>query len=329
LKKLKDISDITVAALSYGAACEEIESLGINLITVEKSLLMKYKLKQIIKSNNFDIIHSHGALCNIISYFKNVVNVSTVHSDYYRDYENSKLKELVLGRTNRKILKKFDAVIASDAISELLKKDNFKNVFLLNNGIEINTEFNKDRAEYLFEKKLDPIKTYIGICQRLEKIKNIDLIIKAMEKIDAELLVAGDGSQMDNLKKTAGKNVHFIGWEKDTKSFFNAIDINVLTSDFEGGIAYGILEGGIFKKPAISTNAGCMYKLIINNETGYLIERNVVNALVEKANILIKDTGLRNKLGQALYEKIKNEYSIESMAQTQLKIYKKILENAQ
>ncbi|MFR6380263.1 MAG: glycosyltransferase [Evtepia sp.] len=49
------------------------------------------------------------------------------------------------------------------------------------------------------------------------------------------LLIAGDGQEMANLKQLAAdlgvaNEVCFAGWVHDTDSFYNALDINTLTS---------------------------------------------------------------------------------------------------
>ena len=63
--------------------------------------------------------------------------------------------------------------------------------------------------------------------------------------------------------------VHFIGYVEDPDSYFNAIDINVLTSRSES-FPYVLLEGALHRLPTVATRVGGIPEMIVDGENGFL-----------------------------------------------------------
>ena len=59
-------------------------------------------------------------------------------------------------------------------------------------------------------------KSYFLIVSRLYKHKNIDIAIKAFNKLEWPLVVMGDGPEFERLKKIAGPKVKMFGYQSDT-----------------------------------------------------------------------------------------------------------------
>ena len=138
----------------------------------------------------------------------------------------------------------------------------------------------------------------VGIAARLNPVKDIATLVRGFARAHQScpklrLLIAGDGEQMDMLKKLSAelgveRQVCFAGWIADTDSFYHAIDINTLTSLSET-FPYSLTEGA---RAALS---------------------------------LAQDPTLREHLGQRLYQRAKADFSLESTLERQLTIYRTIL----
>ena len=57
----------------------------------------------------------------------------------------------------------------------------------------------------------------------------------------------------------------FLGWLTDTDSFYNALDVNMLTSLSEG-LPYAIPEGARMHCATISTHVGAVSRIVIDGE---------------------------------------------------------------
>lgn len=118
---------------------------------------------------------------------------------------------------------------------------------------------------------------------RIKKVKNIPLLLKAFkkvsEKIEATLIVLGDGpdsNSLKNLAKTLGikDKVHFLGFITDCKPYYKIANTFVLSSDSEG-FGNVIVEALAEGCTVVSTNCPYGPKEILDNGTyGYLAEVN-------------------------------------------------------
>ena len=138
-------------------------------------------------------------------------------------------------------------------------------------------------------------KVIVGIIARIDLVKDHETFIKAAYKIlqkrkDIIFLIAGTGNDERRIKSLVRDMgiedyVYFLGFVNDQYSFFNAIDINVLTSISES-FPYVILEGSKLKKMTISTNVGGINHLIKDGYNGWLIDVGDSEALANKLDYL-------------------------------------------
>ena len=120
------------------------------------------------------------------------------------------------------------------------------------------------------------------------------------------------------------KNIYFLGFVKDKYSFFNAIDINVLTSISES-FPYVILEAALLKVPTISTKTGGISEIVKDDETGYLFPVGKYKALSRYILSLYDDRKLLESFGENINKRVIENYSHISMGNRQCEIYEEIL----
>ena len=301
------------------------------------------RLADEIEKEKYDIIHCHGARANFIGMFLKsrikVPLITTMHSDYKLDFRDNFYKRMVFTTLNKIALNRFDYYIAiSDTFKEMLVERGFDGdqIYTLYNGIDMEMEIEYiDKMDFLKAHNIEyKGETIIGIIARLDKVKDHETFLRAAktlidDKKDVIFLIAGNGNDEKRLislceEFNIKENVHFIGFIDDPFSFFNAIDINTLTSLSES-FPYAVLEGALMKKPIISTNVGGLKELIIDGETGYLVDVGDYRELAKKMNIFLDDKDKLEEIGKNLYEKVKNEFSSDAMAEEHVKIYKEII----
>jgi len=128
-----------------------------------------------------------------------------------------------------------------------------------------------------------PIIIYAG---RLEKIKGVDLLIKALSLMDREtykLIIVGDGSQRDYLEKLAKKTkvqAEFVGYRRDVKSWMEKADIFVYPSRSEV-FGLSIVEAMASKCICIANNVGGIPEIINNGQNGFLNIDNSIDGLAQ------------------------------------------------
>ena len=303
------------------------------------------ELKKLCAGQKIDIIHCHGArgnlMGNLLKHSVKVPVVTTVHSDYRLDYLGRPVARLSYGTTNLVALRRVNYYIGvSTNITEMLIERSFPadRIETICNGIDFTSPIQcTPKEEFLRSIGLDyqPGDVVAGIVARLSPVKDIPTLLRAMKRAVQELpnlklAIAGDGEDRAKLEQLTAQlglteKVCFAGWQKDVNSFFNAIDIALLTSLTEG-FPYSLTEGARMHKATISTDVGGIPSLVKDGETGILFHPRDDETLARHLVALAKDSARRQELGDRLYEKAREEYSIESMVRRQLEIYRRILE---
>ena len=115
---------------------------------------------------------------------------------------------------------------------------------------------------------------------RLEKEKNIELLIQSFNKIqkkmNSKLLIVGDGSERKKLEKLANDlkistKIIFYGYSNNPYPLMSNSDLLVVSSDFEG-LPTVIIEALYIGLPIVSTDSpGGSRELLIDGKYGSLV----------------------------------------------------------
>ncbi len=346
LKELQKQVDAELVCFRRGEFSEDAEKLGIkvHIIDTGNPVTDLPRLKKLLRPGEVDVLHCHGARGNLMGtlmkgYLK-VPVITTVHSDYKLDYLGRPAARLVYGTTNTICLRRVDYYICvAGPVTEAMIERNFpaERIYTIYNGIDFNAPKNcVPRAEFLKGLGLDYKEgdVVVGIAARLTAIKDHSTLLRAMQLAAKEcpnlkLVCAGDGEDERKLRDLARSlgiedRVCFAGWVKDMDSFYNALDMNLLSSLSEG-FPYALAEGTRFALPTLSTRVGGVPVLVDHEENGYLFEPGDFKALAGYLTRLAKDPALRRELGDKLCEKSKREFSLDHMVEYQLEIYEDVL----
>ena len=161
----------------------------------------------------------------------------------------------------------------------------------------------------------------ILMASRLTKEKNIGLELKAMRSIVPKnsrtgMIIVREGPEKDMLgvqTQTYGlkNNVIFESWSFDLSSYFQTVDVFLITSNYEG---YGrtVIEAMNFGCPVIMTDVGLAGEILRDGENGVVIPVNDKNKLIEAITLMKDEEKRKNfaenakKIIRAFYGK--NEY---------------------
>lgn len=157
-----------------------------------------------------------------------------------------------------------------------------------------------------------------------------DLLLAVAELVidhpNLKLLLAGAGDTL-LVKSEAARlgieeNVHLLGWiSGQCKSeILQQASIFVLPSYAEG-MPMSILEAMAAGLPVISTSVGGVSEAISDGVEGYLFCPGDVQSLTSALNRLLRDNGLRLRMGNAAREKIERSFSVQRILPQIEKLY--------
>lgn len=111
------------------------------------------------------------------------------------------------------------------------------------------------------------------------------------------------------------ERVTFTGRLADIEEAYNLLDIVVIPSISEG-IPLVLLESMSRGMPVVASNVGGIPEVIVEGESGFLVEAGDVGALAARIERLAVDVDLRAKIGVNARRRVRERFSLEaSMAQ--------------
>ncbi|MEO8376599.1 MAG: glycosyltransferase family 4 protein, partial [Candidatus Sumerlaeota bacterium] len=156
-------------------------------------------------------------------------------------------------------------------------------------------------------------------------------LIAAMQEIvsripSAKLFIFGDGAARESaLKKVAdaglAESVILIGAMTSILSkIFSSADVSIHTC--AGGSSYALVaEAQACATPVVAYRTGCLDELILDGETGVLVERGDRAKLADNVVTLLKNRELRKKIGANARTFILEHHEVTNSAEEYVKLW--------
>jgi glycosyltransferase involved in cell wall biosynthesis len=165
--------------------------------------------------------------------------------------------------------------------------------------------------------------------------KGIDILLKALsglKELDWTLTVVGDGPELTALKEQVAHlelsgRVDFVGWKDkaDLLEDYKQANLFVYPSRDEG-MPNAVLEAMASGLPVIATRIAGSEELVVDGETGLLIEPESPQAVREALIDLLQKPNLCREMGAAACQRVERLYSWRSVAEAYLIQLEEILD---
>jgi glycosyltransferase involved in cell wall biosynthesis len=141
-------------------------------------------------------------------------------------------------------------------------------------------------------------------------------------------LLLGEGEEQERLKAQAERlgitgRVLFAGFHQDVLPFYAAMDVVVLPSIEGEGLPRALLEGGLLGQPCIGTRLSGVPEIVRDGETGFVVPTGDARALAERLDTLLGDAALRERMGAAAREYVRETFTIAAMVAGTLACYER------
>jgi glycosyltransferase involved in cell wall biosynthesis len=296
--------------------------------------LIRY-VRQLIKAEDFDLIHCHQYTPYTYGWFGSIFTrvpiIFTEHGRFYPD--SSSLKRKVINP----ILQSRTAALTSISHATKVALKEFENfnpdkITVIYNGIADTAGHtslvSKEDMGYSRDNLI------LGTISRLDPIKNQSMMLRAfhcalMKNANLRLLIVGDGplfKELEALVKELGitNEVKFTGFQPNPQDYLAMMDIFLLPSLSEG-TSMTLLEAMCFSKPSIATAVGGTPEIIRHLESGYLVENNKVDDLVQAMNNLCNSASERTRLGVNARKRYTDKFTLAGMVHEYQTLYCRLL----
>lgn len=277
-------------------------------------------LKRIIKKYNIEIIHANSEAAGIVAvktrqkYNLDIPIVYTAHG--------------VLPAKVKDIINQVDKIIAVSNFSrEAAIKEGFSanKIEVVYNGVDIDKFKPHEEKRNLLRKKYNiPQDAFtMIIVSRIKNLRNKghQHLLNVLSEYEVSkywhLVVIGKGKGLGSLKQKIKEynlqdRVHLLGHKTDVENYEEMADVVVLPSYFE---TFGLVlaEGMAMEKPAVAFKVGGVPEVIEDNKTGFVVDYDNDDELVEKLAILAKNPDLCKQMGINARKKVVKDFANEIM----------------
>jgi len=334
---MKQDGDNVYLASSGGELTESFSQIGVNFVPIPiktkkevhpKVLVSMFKLAQLIREKNIDIIHAQTRVTQVLGRLLQINTgtpfISTCHGFFKH-------------RFSRRLFPCWgDKVIAiSQPVKEHLIKDfavSREQIRVVHNGIDVkrfkeSSSLDKLKSKIALGLEDGPV---VGIIARLSDVKGHSFLIRAMKGVSeklpkAQLLIVGCGKMFDQLQDLVGSlqikdKVKFVPSVASTPEALAAMDLFVMPSLAEG-LGLGLMEAMAAGLCVVGTSVGGIKDLIRDGQTGVLVPPKDTAQLERVMLELLQDKQNRDRLGRAAASFIAECFSCEKMVQLTKEVY--------
>lgn len=274
------------------------------------------KVKEFLKNENFDIVHTHGPIAPVMPLVvlkhSNAINFATFHSAHG---ESTGYK--IFGRYLKRYFYRIHGHIAvSPAARESMEKYFPGDYKIIPNGVDVQM-FSPDVKPL---EKFKDGKINILFVGRIEPRKGLKYLLRAFKKLSKDyknirLIVVGKGPLLKLYQSQIPKNLRericFEGEVKreDLPRYYASCDI--FCSPAIGYESFGIvlLEAFASSKPVVASKIQGYSYVASDGIDSLLFEPENEDDLSEKLKILIEDENMRKRFGENGRKKVLERYS--------------------
>lgn len=200
---------------------------------------------------------------------------------------------------------------------------------------------NEARASLLAEFGLPKETRLAGMVARVAPQKDYETLAKAAARIcrahrNVKFMIVGDNSietvhrehfqKISRMLVSLGVESHFVftGFRADVSRIIAALDVFVLSTHLEG-FPLVILEALAHAKPVVATAVDGIPEIIVNDETGLLVQPRNDLALAAQIEAVLKSSSFARRLGAAGRQSVERNFSNERFAANILSLYDRVI----
>lgn len=235
------------------------------------------------------------------------------------------------------VYKRFSLItVPTKTAVSLLKNLGLKNrIIPISCGVDLDRFNPKNDGRFLKKRyKIADEESVVLFVGRLDKEKNIDLVIKSfvkiLEEIKARLVIAGKGKEKSSLIKLARKlgidqNINFTGYvsDKDLPALYKMADLFVIASIAELQ-SIATMEAMASSLPVVATKVMALPELVHNGKNGYLFNDGDMQTLANQIIKILKNPTLKRKMSKGSL-KIISQHRLDQTIESYEKIYQKLI----
>ena len=296
------------------------------------------RIRSLIRSHNFSLIHCHTSHAHTIAYLASVgtaVRRLVTRRVDFSIYRHSFLK---LSRIKYRLMADYYIAI-SQKIKDVLVNDGIAEgrIFVVHSGIdphrfrpatggELTSEFDIRQNQ----KVVINVAHLAGHKGQLYLVQAIPLVLAKLP--ETRFFIVGKGELMDELKAAAAQlglktELVMTGFREDVADFYRIADLFVMSSVQEG-LGTAVLDALALGIPVVATRTGGLPEIIRDGETGRLVAPASPEALADGIVDMLIHADSAGQMARRGSERVLQDFSIDAMAAGNIEVYRRVLQGS-
>ncbi len=297
-----------------------------------KTIRNIFKLKNFIKEEKFDVIHSHkGADLNYLVLGLLGIKIPIIAN---RGMSN---KLTTYNSLKYKCSKVFKIVAVAEKVKKIMMESgniSENKIEVVYGSVDIEEFHPKRKSEVRKEFKIKEDKIVIGYVGSALPRKGIQYLIESFKILSKKrentilFLVGVTKEALENfdIPKEIEDKVIPAGFRWDVADCMVAMDIFVFSGISDEGLTGTVREAAAMSLPIVTTDVAGNRELIYDMETGVLVKKADSIALKNGLELLLNNEELSKKMGENARKFVKENMSVKVRADKIEKIYKEAIE---
>ncbi len=301
-------------------------------------LALSSKIVEIVIEHQLQVIHVHYAIPHAYAAYmaKQMLLEKGIHIKVVTTLHGTDIT-LVGSHPDYKAAVEF-SINNSDAVtavSKSLKEDTLR-LFSIKKPIEVIYNFidfsiydtcSCDRHRIANDD--EKIITHISNFRPVKRVRDVIAIFNQIQqKLSAKLVLIGDGPDRESIENQAKKlgisdKIMMVGNSREIDTFLCLSDLFLLPSEAE---SFGLvaLEAMALRTPVISSNAGGLPEVNIENQTGFLSDIGNIDEMASNAITILKDEQRLKQFKENAYQQAQ-QFRLEKMLPLYEELYQRVI----
>ncbi|HBK35327.1 MAG: Glycosyltransferase (Modular protein) [Candidatus Uhrbacteria bacterium GW2011_GWE2_40_58] len=182
-----------------------------------------------------------------------------------------------------------------------------------------------------------PVFVFVGGLDAAHHFKGLSVILEALGHLTTNrwhLVIVGEGKlrglyEEQIVSKPFVSQVHFVGGasDEDLPRYYRCADVHLFPST-KHAEAFGLvaLEAAASGIPTIASRLPGVRSVVLDGETGILVEPNDLTSLIHGMNLLLEQVDLRERLGFSARKRVESTFSWEPLVSKLEQTYCSVIE---
>ena len=315
--------------------------------------LVKYA-RRICRAQRVNILHTHFGLATALCGCALEIFADVKHVWHWRSNPRSLIKNMhtpwwrcatpLFYRVLDALGTSKHVAISQDIAINLISRGfiHRDKIAVIHNSIDLSKFVTSSNATSKLESRIGyklegrPI---IGMVANFGPYKDHETIIKAFEKVKRKipevlLMLVGDlmvdqgPERLERLRSNVRRlgldsNVVFTGQWHPVSEIIFCFDVGILSSHWEG-FGNVVVEYMAMNKPVVATRVGGIPEIVIDGETGFLVEPHNPFEMANRVIDLLADPQLRERMGDKGRLRAEEHFSIDRWTEEVFQVYRHV-----